>query len=49
MSVNDLLKKSFLESGIFVQYDLRQAVTVLLLSLVMGLAIFLVYRRFYTA
>lgn len=48
MSVNDLLKKSFLESGIFVQYDLRQAVTVLLLSLVMGLAIFLVYRRFYT-
>ena len=48
MSVNDLLKKSFLESGIFVQYDLKQAVTVLLLSLLMGLAIFLVYRRFYT-
>lgn len=48
MSIQDILKKSFLESGVFVEYNLRQAVTVLLIALVMGILIYLVYRKFYT-
>lgn len=48
MSIKDILKKSFLESGVFVEYNLRQAVAVLLIALVMGILIYLVYRKFYT-
>lgn len=48
MSVQDVIKKSFLESGAFTQVNVSNVVIVLLLSLAMGALIFVVYRKFYS-
>ena len=47
MSVQDVIKKSFLESGAFSSINLTNSIFVLLLSLVAGLFIFAVYSRFF--
>ena len=47
MSVQDVIKKSFLESGAFTSINVSNAIVVLLLSLVGGLFIFAVYSRFF--
>ncbi len=48
MSVQDFIKKSILESGVFDGVTITSAALGLLTSLVMGAVIYLVYRRFYT-
>lgn len=48
MSVQDVIKKSFLESGVFSSINLTNSIFVLLLSLVAGLFIFAVYSRFFS-
>lgn len=47
MSVQDMIKKSVLESGVFNQYDIPGIVTGLVAALLMGMLIYLVYRKFY--
>ncbi|MBE5791105.1 MAG: DUF4956 domain-containing protein [Clostridiales bacterium] len=47
MSVQDVIKKSFLESGAFSSINVTNAIVVLLLSLIGGLFIFAVYSRFF--
>jgi hypothetical protein len=48
MSVQDFIKKSILESGVFDGVTLANAVIGLLTALVMGILIYFVYRKFYT-
>lgn len=48
MSVKDMIKKSVLESGVFDQYNIPSILVALAAALVLGILIFLVYRRFYT-
>lgn len=47
MSVQDMIKKSVLESGIFGQYNLPKILEALLAALLLGIVIYAVYRRFY--
>lgn len=47
MSVKDMLKKSVLESGVFAQYDVPGILIALVAAFVMGVLIFLVYKKFY--
>lgn len=47
MSVQDMIKKSVLESDIFAKYNVLNVITALMLALVMGAVIYMVYRRFY--
>ena len=48
MSVQDFIKKSILESGVFDGVTLANAVIGLFTALVMGILIYFVYRKFYT-
>lgn len=48
MSVQDFIKKSILESGVFDGITLAGAALGLLTALVMGAVIYFVYRKFYT-
>ncbi|MBQ4137227.1 MAG: DUF4956 domain-containing protein [Clostridia bacterium] len=48
MSVQDFIKKSILESGVFDGVNVTNAALGLLTALIMGAVIYLVYRRFYT-
>lgn len=47
MSVKDVIKKSFLESYSTTGYDLADIAIALTLALLLGILIYLVYRRFY--
>ncbi len=47
MSVKDVIKKSVLESGVFTQYDIPGIIGALLAALLLGVLIYLVYRKFY--
>lgn len=48
MSVQDFIKKSILESGVFDGVSMANAALGLLTALLMGAIIYLVYRKFYT-
>lgn len=48
MSVQDLIKKSILESGVFDGVSITNAALGLLTALIMGAVIYFVYRKFYT-
>ena len=48
MSVQDLIKKSILESGVFDGVSITNAALGLLMALIMGAVIYFVYRKFYT-
>ena len=48
MSVQDFIKKSILESGVFDGVTVTNAALGLLTALIMGAVIYFVYRRFYT-
>ena len=48
MSVQDFIKKSILESGVFDGVSLTGAILGLLTALIMGAVIYFVYRKFYT-
>ena len=48
MSVQDFIKKSILESGVFDGVSITNAALGLLTALVMGAVIYFVYRKFYT-
>ena len=48
MSVQDFIKKSILESGVFDGISVTNAALGLLTALVMGMLIYFVYRKFYT-
>ncbi len=48
MSVQDLIKKSILESGVFDGVSITNAALGLLTALIMGIIIYLVYRKYYT-
>jgi hypothetical protein len=48
MSVQDFIKKSILESGVFDGVTLANAALGLLTALIMGVLIYFVYRKFYT-
>lgn len=47
MSVKDVIKKSVLESGAFGQYDIPAVFAALIAALLLGILIFLVYKKFY--
>ena len=47
MSVQDLIKKSILESGVFDGVSITNAALGLLTALIMGAVIYFVYRKFY--
>ena len=47
MSVSDMIKKSVLNS--FSQYNVPKMALALLVALLVGIVIYCVYRRFYTA
>ena len=47
MSVKDVIKKSVLESGAFTQYDIPGIIGALIAALLLGILIYLVYRKFY--
>lgn len=48
MSIQDFIKKSILESGIFDGVSITNAVLGLFTACIMGAVIYLVYRKFYT-
>lgn len=48
MSVQDMIKKSVLESGIFTQFNIPKLAVAMVAALLMGGLIYVVYRRFYT-
>ena len=48
MSVQDLIKKSILESGVFDGVSITTAALGLTTALIMGIIIYLVYRKYYT-
>ena len=47
MSVKDVIKKSVLESGAFDRYDIPAVFAALIAALLLGILIFLVYKKFY--
>ena len=47
MSVQDMIKKSVLESGMFSQYDIPKILSALAVALILGSVIYLVYQKFY--
>ena len=47
MSVKDVIKKSVLESGAFGRYDIPAVFAALIAALLLGILIFLVYKKFY--
>ena len=47
MSVQDMIKKSVLESGMFSQYDIPKILAALAVALILGSVIYLVYQKFY--
>ena len=47
MSVQDMIKKSVLESGMFSQYDITKILAALAVALILGSVIYLVYQKFY--
>lgn len=47
MSVQDVIKKSVLESGVFDKFDVPGILTALAIALLLGGVIYLVYRKFY--
>lgn len=47
MSVQDMIKKSVLESGMFSQYDVPKIFSALAAALILGCVIYLVYQKFY--
>lgn len=47
MSVQDVIKKSVMESMAVVQYDIPKMIIALMVALLMGCLIYLVYRKFY--
>ena len=47
MSVQDVIKKSVLESGVFDKFDVPGMLTALAIALLLGGVIYLVYRKFY--
>ncbi|MEE0969436.1 MAG: DUF4956 domain-containing protein [Clostridia bacterium] len=47
MSVQDFIKKSILESGVFDGADIKKITLGLLTALIMGVIIYLVYKKFY--
>ena len=46
MSVQDMIKKSVLESGMFSQYDIPKILAALAVALILGSVIYLVIRNF---
>jgi len=46
MSVQDMIKKSVLESGMFSQYDIPKILAALAVALILGSVIYLVYQKF---
>lgn len=46
MSVQDMIKKSVLESGMFSQYDIPKILAALAVALILGSVIYLVYQNF---
>ena len=48
MSVQDMIKKSVLESGMFSQYDIPKILAALAVALILGSVIYLVYQKFYS-
>ena len=48
MSIQDMIKKSVLESGVFDSFNAPKMAISLIIALLLGILIFLVYRRFYT-
>ena len=48
MSIQDFVKKSILDSGVFDGVTLTNAALGLLTALIMGALIYFVYRKFYT-
>ena len=48
MSVQDFIKNSILESGVFDGVTITGAILGLLTALIMGAVIYFVYRKFYT-
>ena len=47
MSVQDMIKKSVLESGMFSQYDIPKILSALAVALILGSVSYLVYQKFY--
>lgn len=47
MSINDIIKRSFLESEVFTSVDWRKLVISLLMALILGCLIYMIYKRFY--
>lgn len=47
MSVQDMIKKSVLESDMFAKYDVPKVLAALAMALVMGCIIYTVYKKFY--
>ena len=47
MSVKDMIKKSILNSDAYSTYDVGSIAIALLIALLLGILIYLVYRRFY--
>lgn len=48
MSIRDVIRKSFLENYSASSYDVADIVIAMLIALLMGILIYLVYRRFYS-
>lgn len=48
MSVKDVIKKSILESVKMVQYDMGKLTICMMMSVVLGILIYAVYKKFYT-
>ena len=46
MSVQDMIKKSVLESGMFSQYDIPKILAALAVALILGSVIYLVYQKY---
>ena len=46
MSVQDMIKNSVLESGMFSQYDIPKILAALAVALILGSVIYLVYQKF---
>lgn len=48
MSVKDVVKKSILNSAAFTQYDMGKLMICMVMSIILGLLIYAVYKKFYT-
>ena len=47
MSVRDFIKKSVINSDMYTSYDIRNIILALVISLLLGILIYLVYKKFY--